>query len=82
MNGRIVNPLETRFKQQERQRRMELREHEEDCKYCAGTDSDTTKGLVDYNNAAIGDKVPYVLTSKVPDMTGYTKYYYVVTDNH
>ena len=41
---------------------------------------DTTKGLVDYNNAAIGDVVPYVLTSKVPDMTGYTKYFYVVTD--
>ncbi len=41
---------------------------------------DSTEGKVDYNNAAIGDKVPYVLTSKVPDMTGYTKYYYVVTD--
>ncbi len=40
----------------------------------------TTTGEVDYNNAAIGDKVSYVLTSKVPDMTGYTKYYYVVTD--
>lgn len=41
---------------------------------------DSTSGLVDYNNAAIGDNVPYVLTSKVPDMTGYTKYFYVVTD--
>lgn len=41
---------------------------------------DTTKGLVDYNNAAIGDKVPYVLTTRVPDMTGYTKYYFVVND--
>ena len=41
---------------------------------------DTTKGLVDYNNAAIGDKVPYVLITKVPDMTGYTKYYFVVND--
>ena len=41
---------------------------------------DSTEGLVDYNNAAIGDKVPYVLTSAVPDMIGYTKYYYVVTD--
>lgn len=41
---------------------------------------DSTSGKVDYNNAAIGDKVPYVLTSAVPDMTGYTKYFYVVTD--
>ena len=41
---------------------------------------DTTEGLVDYNNAAIGDKVPYVLTTRVPDMTGYTKYYFVVND--
>lgn len=45
------------------------------------TDSDsTTTGLVDYNTAAIGEKVPYVLTSKVPDMTGYTSYTYTVTD--
>ncbi len=41
---------------------------------------DTTTGLVDFNNAAIGDTVPYVLTSAVPNMTGYTKYFYVVTD--
>ena len=41
---------------------------------------DTTKGLVDYNNAAIGDVVPYVVTSKVPDMTGYSKYFFVVND--
>lgn len=41
---------------------------------------DTTTGLVDFNNAAIGDKVPYVLTSAVPNMTGYTKYFYVVHD--
>jgi len=39
-----------------------------------------TNGLVDNNTGAIGDKVPYVLTSKVPDMTGYVKYFYVVTD--
>ena len=43
------------------------------------TDGSTT-GSVDANNAAIGDKVPYTVTSKVPDMTGYTKYYFVVTD--
>lgn len=41
---------------------------------------ESTNGLVDYNNAAIGDNVPYVLSSKVPDMTGYTRYFFVVTD--
>lgn len=41
---------------------------------------DSTEGNVKYNNAAIGDKVPYKVTSKVPDMTGYTKYYFVVND--
>lgn len=41
---------------------------------------DTTTGLVDYNTATVGEKVPYVLTSKVPDMTGYTSYTYTVTD--
>lgn len=41
---------------------------------------DATKGDVKYNNAAIGDKIPYKVTSKVPDMTGYTKYYFVVND--
>ena len=40
----------------------------------------TTDGLVDYNTAAVGEKVPYVLTSKVPDMTGYKSYTYTVTD--
>lgn len=32
------------------------------------------------NNASIGDKVSYKITSKVPDMTGYEKYYFIVTD--
>lgn len=41
---------------------------------------DTTEGKVDFNNAAIGDQIPYVLTSAVPDMTGYTKYFFIVTD--
>ena len=41
---------------------------------------EVTTGDVQYNNAAIGDEIPYKLTSKVPDMTGYTKYYFVVTD--
>lgn len=44
------------------------------------TDESTT-GLVEYNNAAIGDKVPFVLTSKVPkDMEYYDTYTYTVTD--
>ncbi|MGN0998540.1 MAG: isopeptide-forming domain-containing fimbrial protein, partial [Faecousia sp.] len=41
---------------------------------------ESTEGDVEYNNAAVGDKVPYKVTSSVPDMTGYTKYYFVVTD--
>lgn len=41
---------------------------------------DATTGDVKYNNAAVGDHVPYKLTSKVPDMTGYKKYYFVVND--
>lgn len=41
---------------------------------------DSTTGDVKYNNAAVGDKVPYKLTSHVPDMTGYEKYYFVVND--
>ena len=41
---------------------------------------DATAGPVEANNAAIGDKVPYVVTSKVPDMTGYEKYFFVVND--
>ncbi len=45
------------------------------------TDKDnSTAGLVDYNTATVGEAVPYVLTSKVPQMTGYTAYTYVVTD--
>lgn len=40
----------------------------------------TTTGFVDYNTATVGEKVPYVLTSKVPDMTGYDSYTYTVTD--
>ena len=43
------------------------------------TDVSTT-GDVEYNNAAIGDKVPYKVSSTVPDMTGYTRYYFVVND--
>ena len=39
-----------------------------------------TEGPVAMNNEAIGDKVPYIITSRVPDMTGYTKYFFVVSD--
>lgn len=43
------------------------------------TDENTT-GKVENNNAAVGDKVPYKVTSTIPDMTGYKKYYYIVND--
>lgn len=32
------------------------------------------------NEASIGDTVTYKLTSKVPDMTGYEKYYFIIHD--
>lgn len=35
---------------------------------------------VSANTASIGDNVPFELTTKVPDMTGYTKYYFIVND--
>jgi fimbrial isopeptide formation D2 family protein len=34
----------------------------------------------EYNNVSIGDKVNYKVTSRVPDMDGYNKYYFVVND--
>lgn len=34
----------------------------------------------DHNNVAIGDKINFKVTSKVPNMTGYEKYYFVVKD--
>lgn len=44
-------------------------------------DSDSqTADLVDYNTAKVGETVPYVLTSKVPEMEGYTAYEFTVTD--
>lgn len=36
--------------------------------------------LDDHNTADIGDKVDYVLTSVVPDMTGYDTYFFVIND--
>lgn len=35
---------------------------------------------VDANTAAIGDKISYEVTSKVPNMTGYNKYYFILND--
>jgi len=32
------------------------------------------------NTAAVGDKVPYVVSTNVPNMTGYTKYFFVIND--
>ena len=36
--------------------------------------------LVDANEASIGDSVNYKITSKVPNMKGYTKYFFVMQD--
>ena len=33
------------------------------------------------NTATIGDKVPFVIASKVPKMQGYTKYFFVLNDS-
>lgn len=35
---------------------------------------------VDANTAAIGDQISYEVTSKVPNMTGYNKYYFILND--
>jgi fimbrial isopeptide formation D2 family protein/LPXTG-motif cell wall-anchored protein len=44
------------------------------------TTGDIDGGDVDENTAAIGDTVPFVIKSAVPDMKGYDKYFYIVTD--
>ncbi len=41
---------------------------------------DTTDDRVDANEAAIGDTITYVIDSKVPDMTGYDKYFFIFED--
>lgn len=41
---------------------------------------DTTSGKVKENNEAIGDIVPYIVESTVPDMRGYDTYKYTVVD--
>ena len=37
-------------------------------------------GGVSANTASIGDEIPFKITSTVPDMTGYNKYYFIVND--
>lgn len=39
-----------------------------------------TETLVDANTAEVGETVEYKLTSKVPNMDGYNKYFYVIHD--
>ena len=41
---------------------------------------DTDTDRVDVNNAAIGDTVTYVIDSKVPEMIGYDKYFFIMKD--
>lgn len=41
---------------------------------------DGTAAGVEANTASIGDTVPFALRTAVPDMTGYTKYFFVVKD--
>ena len=43
-------------------------------------DLNTTDDRVDQNEAAIGDTITYVITSQVPDMTGYDKYFFIMKD--
>ncbi len=46
------------------------------------TDDPVKPGVIDLtgNNASIGDKIPYQVVSYVPNMDGYEKYFFVVTD--
>lgn len=43
-------------------------------------DLNTTDDRVDANEAAIGDTITYVIDSKVPDMFGYDKYFFILND--
>ncbi len=45
-----------------------------------GDVADGQTGLVESNTAAIGDKIDFVVTSYVPNMEGYTKYFFVMND--
>lgn len=42
---------------------------------------ETDNDRVDANEAAIGDTITYVIDSKVPDMFGYDKYFFIMKDN-
>ena len=42
--------------------------------------TDSTETEDDKNKASIGDTVKFLLESKIPDMTGYNKYFFYVTD--
>lgn len=37
-------------------------------------------GGIKVNTASIGEEIPFRLTSKVPDMTGYDKYFFIISD--
>lgn len=37
-------------------------------------------GGIKVNTASIGEQIPFKLTSKVPDMTGYDKYFFIISD--
>lgn len=41
---------------------------------------DTGTSKVSQNSAQVGDTVSFELTSKVPDMTGYDKYFFIIND--
>ena len=41
---------------------------------------DTAATPADSTNVSVGDTVTYTLTSRVPDMNGYNKYFFVVSD--
>jgi len=47
----------------------------------ANEEDATTTTDVKGDTVGIGGKVPYKLTSKVPEMAGYTKYFYIVNDS-
>ena len=46
----------------------------------ADHDLSTLADRVNVNQAAIGDRITYVIESQVPDMTGYEKYFFILRD--
>lgn len=44
-------------------------------------DLGTTDDRVENSQAAIGDTITYVVTSQVPEMTGYKKYFFIMKDH-